>query len=124
MAYNKSSIWHKRNMNILDNIKEWYKLSLYNCQKYYGIILTSDTYRQLQCLLSDDIILSSTEKHICSLYGLKILVFDELCKKYNINCLCVDEPTFYAMCKGKTYTDLGKEIAEALEKIENALCGE
>jgi hypothetical protein len=111
-------------MNILDNIKEWYKLSLYNCQKYYGIILTSDTYRQLQCLLSNDIILSSTEKHICSLYGLKILVFDELCKKYNVNCLCVDEPTFYAICEGKAYTDSGKKVAEALEKIENTLCGE
>ena len=33
-------------------------------------------------LLSNDIILSSTEKHICSLYGLKILIFDELCKKF------------------------------------------
>lgn len=111
-------------MNILDNIKEWYKLSLYNCQKYYGIILTSDIYRQLQCLLNNDIILSSTEKHICSLYGLKILVFDELCKKYNVNCLCVDEPTFYAMCEGKAYADSDKKIVEALEKIENTLYGE
>ena len=124
MVYNKSSIWYKRNMNILDEIKEWYKLSLYNCQKYYGIILTSDTYRQLQCLLVDDIIVFKEEQYICSLYGLKILVFDELCKKYNINCLCVDEPTFYAMCEGKRYTDAGKKITEALDKVEGVLYGE
>ena len=108
-------------MNILDKIKEWYKLSLYNCQKYYGIILTSDTYRQLQCLLTDDIIVFKEEQYLCSLYGLKILVFDELCRKYNIDCLCVDEPTFYAMCEGKRYTEEGYRIAEVLNKLEDEL---
>ena len=98
-------------MNILDNIKEWYKLSLYNCQKYYGIILTSDTYRQLQCLLSNDIILSSTEKHICSLYGLKILVFDEYCKYNNIVCQIVDEPTYHWLCAMQGDVEAGNECS-------------
>ncbi len=108
-------------MNILDKIKEWYKLSLYNCQKYYGIILTSDTYRQLQCLLTDDIIVFKEEQYLCGLYGLKILVFDELCKKYNMDCLCVDEPTFYAMCKSKEYTEIGKKVSQVLDKLQDKI---
>ena len=109
--------------NISEKIREWYALSC-NGQKYYGIILTSEVYDQLKILFTDNLMLHNNEQWLASIYGLKILVFDELCKKYNVNCLCVDEPTFYAMCEGKAYTDLGKEIAEALEKIENVLCGE
>lgn len=72
-------------------------------------------------MLTDDIIVFKEEQCLCSLYGLKILVFDELCKKYNTDCLCVDEPTFYAMCKGKEYTKIGKKTSQVLDKLQDKI---
>ena len=96
---------------VRDNIKEYYIQSLKNRQKYYGIILTSQVYHQLQYEFMDEIILYK-DNSLISIYGMPILVFDELCKKYDFDCLCVDEPTFYAMCQGKEYTEIGKKIAQ------------
>ena len=59
-----------------------------------------------------------------SIYGLKILVYDELCNKYNIDCFCVDEPTYYQICEGKYYNDIGKQISEVLDKVEAKICNE
>ena len=111
-------------MNILDNIKEWYKLSLYNCQKYYGIILTSEVYRQLIVLFSDDVITYSDKNWLASIYGLKVLIYDELCNKCNVDCFCVDEETYYQICEGKYYNEVGKQISECLDKTEAYICNE
>lgn len=103
--------------NISEKIKEWYALSC-NGQKYYGIILTSEVYKQLELLFTDNLILHDNEQWLTSIYGLKILVYDELCNKYNTDCFCVDEPTYYQICEGKYYNDIGKRISEVLDKVE------
>lgn len=87
-------------MNIVDKIKEWYALSE-SGQKYYGIILTSEVYNQLKILFTDNLMLHNNEQWLASIYGLKILVYDELCNKYNTDCFCVDEPTYYQICRAK-----------------------
>lgn len=104
-------------MNIVDKIKEWYALSK-SGQKYYGIILTSEVYRQLLVLFSDDVITYSDKNWLTSIYGLKVLIYDELCNKCNVDCFCVDEETYYQICEGKYYNEVGKQISECLDKTE------
>lgn len=104
-------------MNIIDKMKEWYALSE-SGQKYYGIILTSEVYRQLLVLFSDDVITYSDKNWLASIYGLKVLIYDELCNKCNVDCFCVDEETYYQICEGKYYNEVGKQISECLDKTE------
>lgn len=105
---------------VIDDIKNYYIQSLKNRQKYYGIILTSQLYHEIQYYFCKDIICYK-DNDLKSIYGMPILVFDELCEKYDFDCLCVDKPTFYAMCQGKEYTEIGKKVAQELDKLESML---
>ena len=109
MAYNKSSIWHKRNIIMLwehyyndltlDDFIKFYKNVQIEEPHWYGIVMTSYLYESLQSEL--DLIVTYSFDDLISWYGLHVLIFDEYCNAYNIQCAVVDENTYYEICKVK-----------------------
>ena len=113
-------LWeHYYNDLTLDDFIKFYKKVLIEKPHWYGIVMTNYLYESLQSEL--DLIVTYSFDYLISLYGLHILVFDEYCNAHNIQCAFVDENTYYAMCKGKEYTEIGKEISQVLDKVQDKI---
>lgn len=113
-------LWeHYYNDLTLDDFIKFYKKVQIEEPHWYGIIMTSYLYESLQSEL--DLIVTYSFDYLVSLYGLHVLIFDEYCNAYNIQCAVVDENTYYEMCKGKEYTEMGKKISQVLDKLQDKI---
>ena len=102
-------LWeHYYNDLTLDDFIKFYKNIQIEEPHWYGIVMTSYLYASLQSEL--DLIVTYSFDDLISWYGLHVLIFDEYCNAYNIQCAVVDENTYYEMCKVKNIRYCGAKM--------------
>ena len=102
-------LWeHYYNDLTLNDFIKFYKKVQIEEPHWYGIVMTSYLYESLQSELN--LIVTYSFDYLVSLYGLHVLIFDEYCNAYNIQCAVVDENTYYEMCKVKNIRYCGAKM--------------
>ena len=102
-------LWeHYYNDLTLDDFIKFYKKVQIEEPHWYGVVMTSYLYASLQAELN--LIVTYSFDYLVSLYGLHVLIFDEYCNAYNIQCAVVDENTYYEMCKVKNIQNCGVKM--------------
>lgn len=113
-------LWeHYYNDLTLDDFIKFYKKVQIEKPHWYGIVMTNYLYESLQSEL--DLIVDYSFNYLVNLCGLHVLVFDEYCNAYNIQYAFVDKNTYYEMCKGKEYTEIGKKTSQVLDKLQDKI---
>jgi hypothetical protein len=90
----------------LEEFREWVTSLKYNepFRDYYGVIMRSDVYYNLKadipivCYAFPSPYDYRLVLDYTSVYGLRVLVFDEYCEYNDIVCQIVDEPTYHRLC--------------------------
>lgn len=105
------------NLISLEEFREWVTALKYNepFRDYYGVVMRSDVYYNLKtdipivCYASSSPYDYKPVLDYASIYGLRILVFDEYCEYNDIVCQIVDKPTYYRLCTMQGDIKIGNE---------------
>ena len=103
----------------LEEFREWVTALKYNepFRDYYGVVMRSDMYYNLKagipivCYTSPSLYDYKPVLDYMSVYGLRVLVFDEYCKYNDIVCQIVDEPTYHWLCAMQGDVEAGNECS-------------
>jgi len=97
----------------LEEFREWVTSLKYNepFRDYYGVVMRSDVYYNLKADIPVVCHALSSSFDYTSVYGLRVLVFDEYCKYNDIVCQIVDEPTYHWLRAMQGDVEVGNECS-------------